>query len=1199
MQFAAALGRVILMGGFLSGLWVAAAEAQPWSTLVAAPATEAERLALVDLQRYLTQAGGNVPKVISPRQWSAKPSTAVLWGTPAENPLLRAFDVEQHALGEQGYFLANQTLRSQRVVVAAGGAPPGAVNAAYGLLRELGFGFFLGSESVPDALPAELPQSPVARQPCFGIRGVLPWYNFFNSPTVWDPVDHRAFVDQLIRSGANFVGFHTYDDEPFAAYPEKGAMRWGARLRNTESPNWGTHPTPAAKFAFGTDKLFDADFFGAATTRLTGSSNEIIQLEQDILRDALDYAKRRGVRTCLGFEINGDPTRAGDRDIFLKRLNRVLEQYPSLDFLWLWQPETGGAQGYTKQCHGHPLRDLFQPGSAMENYGLARREVFHRAVEQARGEKPYWQDTETGRAARAREGARLEQFAQLALRAFARRANPPRLVLSGWGGDDRLLSAEYYDGLDKLLPASVVFASLDFIWPRPRVDRVYGELPPSRERWPIPWLELDGDQWQPQPWVHTYEAMARDIQRGGSQGALGIHWRTRDLEENFAFLVDYAWQPGLTAEEFFRQFAQRCYPAVIVSEMAAIHRELDRLGYRWVNGGGQAECAPFHWGPGTDEQVRKLEQLQARVRALLPQAGRGRERAQWLVDTMEWCIRFQQAEKIAVQAQTLLAERQPQAALDLLNGDALALALQAFAHRVTTRGEHGVLATINTKAVHAWRDLQARALAALNQSKTPSPERQWKPAPRILLPRFVGSVAAGEAVELTLVVLGGSPAWLHYRRLGEPRWRSLALAPVQGWVFRAEIPARDVHGPGLEIGFSFNADPQARMSLGPQAFTVMPKVRSSVIARSEPAEARTTNQGHATSQLQLAAKTDGKFPIELSWDELLAADYFRVFRNGKLLAETAVAFFPDAPTEPAAAHSYRVEALREGKVLAEATTNCTLAGVELTEAPQPRLVIQTGGVEVRWPAFKSPHVAVFKLRWRSDGQDRTVWIPAKRSGEQVHELPLTPGRSEIQITPASASGREGAPWTKTIQWPPVERVDRLEWSLDQPPKGARVHGDVTFTLDGAVLNGGHITFDHAEQFNATAHFRLAFEFKADRVDGMPVLLSHGLWQVDGWFAQILGGRLVIRTAASDAQGPAIEPGRWYAVAWEVNDGQHRLLVDGQLVSPSAELKPAVAQRPLRLGQYELIQPEFAFRGTLRRVKIESGVRTLEATESVR
>jgi len=553
--------------------WAAALPASsPWRTIVAGPCSESERLALVDLQRYIAQVTGEVPVLIPPTAWQTKTRPALIVGTPQSNPILASLSVGRHKLGAQGYYLANEAIAGRRVIVAAGEQPEGAVNAIYGLLREAGFGFFLGSETQPERLPGQLPASLVVRKPVFTVRGVLPWYNFFNSPTTWNPIDHRAFADQLIRMGANFVGFHTYDYEPFAAYEEDGVMKWGERLRNTRAPNWGTHPVPASAFPFGTDKLFAEDYFGAACTQHGTDTNAAIRLEQDLLRDALDYAHKRGLRTCLGFEINSDPTVAEHREIFLKRFNRLLEQYPALDYIWIWQPETQGAQGFARTYHQHPLRDAFNPdGSTLEPYALARRKTFERIVERTAGERPFFQETEAGKAARAREGARLEQFAQLALRALAQRADAPKLVISGWGGDERLLSAEYYDGLDKLLPKDVVFASLDHIWPRPRVDRVYGELPADRERWPIPWLELDGDQWQPQPYVHVYEEMARDTHRGGSQGLLGIHWRSRDIEENLGFLVDYAWQPGLTAKEFFNQYARRCYAPAIAPQMAAVH----------------------------------------------------------------------------------------------------------------------------------------------------------------------------------------------------------------------------------------------------------------------------------------------------------------------------------------------------------------------------------------------------------------------------------------------------------------------------------------------------------------------------------------------------------------------------------------------------------------------------------------------------
>ncbi len=82
---------------------------------------------------------------------------------------------------------------------------------------------------------------------------------------------------------------------------------------------------------------------------------------------------------------------------------------------------------------------------------------------------------------------------------------------------------------------------------------------------------------------------------------------------------------------------------------------------------------------------------------------------------MEWVLRYQQAEKAAVKAGQLLAEHKPREALAILNGDEMAVALHAFARRITTRGEQGVLATINTKAVYAWQDLRRQAQQAAGE----------------------------------------------------------------------------------------------------------------------------------------------------------------------------------------------------------------------------------------------------------------------------------------------------------------------------------------------------------------------------------------------------------------------------------------------------------------------------------------------------
>lgn len=893
------------------------AQASPWQCLVVQPQSEPLRLAVTDLQRYLGQVTGVIPQVLTPAQWREHPVPAVLLGSLKENALLQELSVPWDKLGEQGYYLANHNLLGQPIVLACGQGTEGTVNAVYGLLKELGYGFYLGSESRPARLPQALASSPLVRQPALKIRGVLPWYNFLNSPTTWDPVDHHAFADQLIRQGANFIGFHTYDAEPFGAYEENGVMKWGARLLNTSASLWSTTPTPAPQFAFGSNKLFAQDYFGAATTFAPAEPNAAIRKEQEVMREALDYAKKRGLHTCLGFEINDDPTKPEVREIFLKRLNAVLDHYPALDYVWLWQSETQGAQGFPEKYNLHILPYTLDPASPLAAYGQARREVFRRVVEEAKGEVPLFQPTEAGKRARAAEGARLEQFAQLARRALAQRHGAPKLVISGWGGDQRLISAEYYDGLDKVLPKDVIFASLDHINIRERVDAVYSQLPADRERWPIPWLECDGDEWQPQPGVHVSEKMMRYLIQGGSQGVLGIHWRTRDVEETFAYFVEAAWNPQISAQAFFQDLARRKYGPAIAAPMARIHGELDKLGYRWVGGQGQNECAPFTWGPGQPQKAEQLLALRDQAAALLPQAGADKPALEWLINCMNWTLSYSKSEHAAVAAEKLLSEARKaegekrrqlaSQALQVMDAAPLSEAVQAYAKRVTTRGEYGVLATINTKAVVAWNKAQAEARSLAGAAPADAASAPWNPAPQVLLPRHYGTVPAGQELAIEAIRLGGGELWLHYRPLGQKRWRALPMQPAAGWVMRGAIPASAVQAPGVEFAFSYKKSFWQKFDFQPVAVTV----QAPWTVQIQPPALRPAPAAQAA--LTLNVVTGKATPVELHWSDVPEADFFRVYRDEKPVVETAVTFFPDSPKASA---QYRVEALRGGKVIA-------------------------------------------------------------------------------------------------------------------------------------------------------------------------------------------------------------------------------------------------------------------------------------------
>lgn len=1179
---------------FLALASVSYAANAPWEAIVVDRQTESEKLATIDLQRYLAQVTGKTPIILATKSWQERPRPAVILGSPKSNPLLERLPIPRPKMGDQGYYLANSRIKEATVVVAVGLTGEGATNAIYGLLRELGFGFYLGSEAIPKSVPSKLPNSPVIRQPVFRMRGVLPWYNFFNSPTTWDPIDHRAFADQLIRMGASFLGFHTYDHEPFGAYEQDRQTQRGSRLLNTQTPTWGTSSTRTRDFGFGTDKLYAREFFGADTTLDIADGDKAIRAEQEIMREALEYAKRRGLHTCIGYELFGDPLVPSNRDSFLKRLNHLLDRYPAVDYIWLWQAETQGAQGFASSYNQHILPSSLGPNSPLPRYGMARRQVFRRIVEESVGEAPFYQKTEEGRIARANEGARLEQFAQLAYHAMSHRKNPPKLVISGWGGDQRLLSAEYYDGLDKLLPRDVVFSSLDNIGPRPRVDAVYGVLPPERERWPIPWLENDGDQWQPQPYVHIYEGLARDAHKGGSQGMLGIHWRSRDVEENLAYLVDYAWNPKLTAKTFFQDYAARCYGPKIAAEMADVHTELDKLGYRWVGGAGQVECGGFWWGPGEEPKARELEHLRARAVSLLPESGNGKARLEWLLREMDWVLRYREAELDAVKVQQLVAQAanaEPdkkkqlgQEGLEILNKGRLAVALRAYAERLTTRGEYGVLATINSKAVVAWRDLRAKCAALAGRTDAEISSDSWQPDPQILLPRLLGSAPSGRDLNLAPIVLGGAKAWAHYRTLGQKEWKTQELQSGEKWVAGVTIPGSAVAAPGVEIAFSFSSDPAKPVTYGPISVTALPTATS-------PMEARPVRPAQPDNNLLLRCKEGTIFPVELEWNVIHDADYYKVLRGGAVLVETAVPMCPDIPEQPDV--TYTVEAWRDGKVIARSKP-ITFAVPKRVPNEVFDLTTKTNaaGIALRWPRAKSPYVTSYKISRISSGlapesaKDLGV-IPASGSLPHVYWDSPPPGKWTYRVTPRNVAGESGSTVTATVEFAPKAGISpALELPLTSKPDGASAVGEVAFSPTGATFNGGHIVIPHRDVMNLNEAMTLTLEFKADRTDQMPVLLSHGQWQVDGWFVQIFNGQLIVRTPGGDAVGPAVETGKWYAVRFVFDGANYRLAVDGKWIEQTPVwTHDYPATRNLVIGQYEPQEPQYGFAGTMRNVNI--------------
>jgi hypothetical protein len=430
----------------------------------------------------------------------------------------------------EAYEIAHQPFPGKASRVHFTGATPQAtLYAVFDFLERQGAFFGLDGESYPlDASRTlNLPPAghPWQAQPRFNTRGLVPWPDFLNCVTVYNREDWRAYLEAMVRMRFNTLGVHVYSaqdqwTESFLSFEYAGAGHI-AYTDTTATNRWGYLPQRTSRYGMGAPDLFADEVFGAEVTTQARNSFEAQELAQKLWAEAYQYAKQLGIRTGVGFEpyripdeiyratppearLPGDTKTRGARidpesvtakDILEARLANLLEVYPMVDYVWLWEDE---GMSWDSQKKKTPLSVT----PFMQAYDFLRRH-----------------------------------------------APDKRLVISGWGGVTRNF-AQFH----KALPEDIIFSSLTDNLGWDPVSEEYGKLE-GRERWPIPWLEDDPAMWLPQFHVARFVRDMDLAEQYGCQGLMGIHWRHRIMDVDAGFQSSYSWDKSLTPTQFFQHFA--------------------------------------------------------------------------------------------------------------------------------------------------------------------------------------------------------------------------------------------------------------------------------------------------------------------------------------------------------------------------------------------------------------------------------------------------------------------------------------------------------------------------------------------------------------------------------------------------------------------------------------------------------------------
>jgi hypothetical protein len=473
---------------------------------------------------------------------------AVVLGTPASNPLIHGM-VQRGTLvlpqgrnADQGY--AIKTV--DKMIYVAAQTEIGLLYGLYGLLEAYGAYFQISGDCLPVKAPFELKQLNISVAPVFKYRGIMPWDNFLCGSSGYNEEDWQELIRRATRMKLNKLDLHFYPG--YVYYNEVWDGKPVPPLWPAQPAEFAPQGKPGAK-AFGEMKLFCVRNW----EENKGDPLKQSEASQAMLRRVIDYSHGLGWVVASGFALmeprgadkavwlaqnNGDrwldPTAEQNVTDALTRFRRLVELYPNSDYYWMWQSEGGGPR-WNNTDHLLKVKAFRQAHASWgeENNGGDRdyAELFRRVVEHLTPEE------------RARVAA------------------------GGWD------IQHLFPGINKEIPQEIIFASLNNADPRRATEQMpnYRVASEGRRSWMIAWWEFDGNQWFPQFRTSWHEMKYKKAAEYGVESVSLLGWKLSAIEHHVRYLADFAWNPTLSAKDFYRQFAGRIYGQESADKIAALY----------------------------------------------------------------------------------------------------------------------------------------------------------------------------------------------------------------------------------------------------------------------------------------------------------------------------------------------------------------------------------------------------------------------------------------------------------------------------------------------------------------------------------------------------------------------------------------------------------------------------------------------------
>jgi hypothetical protein len=564
----------------------------------------------------------------------------------------------------------------------------------------------------------------------FTIRGVLPWHNFLSGPSAWNLEDYEKYLDDCKEKKINFIGFHNYTGggqryvtyvEPMIKIEYKNVLP-EAWLDNSQTARWGYEPLAVQDFAFNTSRLYrgNSPAFGSDCSVLSTNKADHYRRTQDLMKKVMGLAHARGIQTAMGFEFGvhppeffslledglywegigsmiPNPTHYQAVEILYSAIDNIIETYPDVDWIWLWLNEHSffgfDADMALKDPSFKSLYDQYSPLFDAAGTNISQKLT----------------------------GVWSLQYLKLAYEHIKNAAPGKKMLIGGWGGGNQLPAI--LKGLDKGLPSEIVFSCLNpGLGQYPQPDFI-AEIAAHRRFWSIPWLEGDHQLWHYQPRVNVIRDQVKLAKAMNLDGVIAIHWRTEETRANFEAFSRFASSPGdsTSVGDVYRAFLEKECGTLAAEELTAQFTRFDEE--MWLRATSSPEFYGYtpDWGRLDSVSRGRLQGLIAQIEKTRSRTSDRQHRTnlEWFKADFEFTLLLDEVGRKLEPAYALRkqvcfsAERDPQqiesailVARKSLDDAPIEQLFRVYASRVRSRGELGVLSSLNQKLFNEYNDLK-------------------------------------------------------------------------------------------------------------------------------------------------------------------------------------------------------------------------------------------------------------------------------------------------------------------------------------------------------------------------------------------------------------------------------------------------------------------------------------------------------------